>query len=303
MDKHRRRTSCTMIYRNPIIKHENLVTSDENFDAGEGEDADFHLVAYHKGVILESNIKTGTHRLRNPAIRQMLDLPHITKYVGMCYIPATLDLKFVGLRYDTGGLLVYSVVTVDTNITWKRLNSSFMHGFPCLWPATKVIGTIFYCIRKGFDDDHEIDCLDLEIDKIISTVKIPHNFFSDWADVCPVVWNSKLSLASIEQGQLHVWVLENYSKHKWADSKFIISLTFLKFIGNMSSKDIMPCMMIGNKLWSWFSRDHCYRTFFSFDVESQKVRFIRSRTRIKIPYLYRPSLCSFKGMRPYGGNA
>ncbi|CAI9763613.1 unnamed protein product [Fraxinus pennsylvanica] len=250
MDKHRHQTSSTMIYRNPIMMVDNL------------EDPDFQLVAYEMGVMFERNNKNGTQRLRKPAIRQILDLPRTPKYEGMWYIRATNVLKLVGLHHHSvvgyGSWIDYSVVTVDSYLTRRDLSCSI--GFQCLRPLPPtVIGTMFYGIRLGFEGYHEIDCLDLEIDKIINTVKIPHDFFLDWSDVCPLVWNWKLSLARIEQEQLHVWVLEDYSKHKWADGKIIIPLTFLN--GNMSSKDVMPCEMIGRKLLSWVIRDHCYRTF------------------------------------------
>ncbi|CAI9784455.1 unnamed protein product [Fraxinus pennsylvanica] len=285
IDMHMYRAPCTVEYRS-------------------SNDTEFTFVRYRQGLVLERKNSTKAYRLRNPATKQILDLPRPRDqsgiYTNMCYIPTTNDLKVVYIHYskDEGNrkVLVYTVFRVGNCLTWKRLDSPSSCNHRIVWPTTKVLGTVFYSIKLGLMGDYDIDCLDLENDRITNTIKVPQDFFSEWRNIWLVDCEGKLSLARVEQKHLNIWVLENYKLHKWADSKINVPLTFMKDYPSMSSENIAPYSVQGNRVWMYHAKhDH---QIFVFDIESRKVMFKTSASNRKVLYTNKSSLLHVKGMRP-----
>lgn len=269
--------------------------------------ANFTFSTYWQGLVLERNNSTNAYRLRNPATRQILDLPCPPShqniiYINIFFIPKTSDLKLLNISclQEEGDIHTkrYNILSIN-DLTWKYVDSTSCD--PTKFQVRKLHAeTKFYLFKLGLVGDSYFDCLDLENDRITRDIKIPRKLFLDWKNVHALNWkDGKLALACIDQKQqLNLWILEDDKKNKWAETKITISLTFLKDYPSMSSQNIIPWTVKENQIW-WYHVTHDSQDIFVFDIESREVDFQTSpTTKKKILYIDKPSLTYIKGMHP-----
>ncbi|KAI3456392.1 hypothetical protein Pfo_013055 [Paulownia fortunei] len=275
-------------------------TTSENLSASPEEQK---YVTCCRGLVLERQFGE-KYRLRNPSTRKILDLPEPSEdvmcSVRMCYIPSTSELKLVYPYSKQGNVSGgCKILTVGTDATWRTLDLHFSCKLRNDRVETKILEEVYYIIRlpKSVGTcDPKIVCLELEKEQF-SRIKIPHNFFLDWTRVGPVDWEGKLSLASVQQEELHVWVLENHREQKWAEKEIVIPLTFMK--NNPARQHIIPCAFQDNGLLI----SSAHEELLLIDVLSGKiVDRIGAPEGEKFLYYNEPSLLHLKGMKPESEN-
>ncbi|KAF3632561.1 hypothetical protein FXO38_26106 [Capsicum annuum] len=81
--------------------------------------------------------------------------------------------------------------------------------------------SLAYQDDDDIDVDTEVDILDMENDGYIGHTTFPKGFLTT---VNLLDWNGHLSFAEIVKDELHVLVLQDYKRLKWAQTKQIIRL-------------------------------------------------------------------------------
>lgn len=267
----------------------------------DGVEETFTYVSTCEGLLLERSISSDKYRIRNPAIKQILDLPDPHKnsmlmfnYYNFCANTYRVLSIYQGNEENKNSNCEV-LDLVGSDLSWRPLNISIFHDFVRTKEkfSVLVIGDILHCIRiPTFESSNsEIICLDLENEEVCSSVNVPQSFFSVWWDVKFLYWDGKPSLARLMEEQLIVWVLEDYKMQKWADSKIVISLPFLKENANM--KGLRPWQALEGKLCFHLKNDDAY-FYHSESKLLQKLPEEMSYNRVP----NRATLVTLEGMRP-----
>ncbi|KAL6513750.1 hypothetical protein OROHE_019610 [Orobanche hederae] len=277
----------------------------------EDQDTEYSAVITVRGVTLEtrnSNYKRRPppppqQRLRNHATREILNLPSAPPEGGrkgncttMSYILQTNELKVVYIdsmiQGNGNNVLIYNILSLGTDSSkWKRFDSSFLcNRRNVVRRTSRLGGTVFYNMRFT-NQLLYIECLDLE-NETITSIEVPrHSFYDSEHIITHINWNGKLALASVEQEELNVRVLEDHMNREWVEISISIpSRPFVDFLSpDISIKDVLPCSVHDN-LIHWTKRTSC--RLFSFDTRSKKFEWVvSSSTQREDPlFLYVPSL-------------
>lgn len=188
------------------------------------------------GLFLEKSKLSGKYRIKNPATNQiLLVLPnprHKSLLMGFSFRTSTSTYMVISI-YDgkhegkKGGCEVL-IIGSGIKLSWRPLE---IPKFANLYRKQEMMSTIFideiyHCARFHEDGSGEIVSFDLNKEDF-TCLKVSENFLPDWRKVRIIGWNKKPAVYSVVQHELHVWVLEDYKKQKWADRKIIVPLTFL----------------------------------------------------------------------------
>lgn len=267
----------------------------------DGVEETFAYVYTCDGLLLERSISSHKYRIRNPAIKQILDLPdpHKNSMLMVNYYNYCADTYRVLSIYQGNEESKNSncevLDLVGSDLSWRPLNISIFHDFVRIKEnfSFLVIGDILHCIRlAGFGSSNsEIICLNLENEEVCSSVNVPRSFFSVWWDVKFLYWDGKPSLVRLMEEQLIVWVLEDYKIQKWADSKIVISLPFLQENANM--KGLRPWLALEGKVYFHLTNVDAY-FYHSESKLLQKLPEEMSYNRVA----NQATLVTLEGMRP-----
>ncbi|KAG8385692.1 hypothetical protein BUALT_Bualt03G0071500 [Buddleja alternifolia] len=256
------------------------------------------------GLILNKNLNTQKIFIWNPATRGVLELPdpHHDDYYGFTfsYIPATKNYRIVSVYEDKeSGRECCEVLTPGHSETWRRL--TFPENVNLNWhkkdKRVTVIssGGTIHCILTDATFE-EIVSLDIETERFVVN-SVPKSLFEDWTRVCALNWDGKLAFADIIEENLEVMELEDYRKQRWCLKKRVIHLPFMTNIDGDKRSNLLPLFAKEGDIWFCLKGEKV----FSYKTETGE------RTDIKLSQgfsirnnfiPYKPSLVSFKGMKP-----
>ncbi|KAL3519568.1 hypothetical protein ACH5RR_017717 [Cinchona calisaya] len=170
---------------------------DETNAAGDVEEVLWLSVI--NGLVLEKTALTKKYRLRNPATKEILDLPNprdTVYYIKMFYLPKTNNYKLVyvcgkeGTRRGKKGTRKggCEVMTLGTDCTRRRLDipSLYNLGSKRAWLNLVVTDDLFF-ITKFYDPGFgvfKVVCIDMGSEQFVN-FRIPQILFSSWKNVQP----------------------------------------------------------------------------------------------------------------------
>lgn len=263
-------------------------------------DQTFEILYHFDGLLVELGCSSQELRIRNPATRRILDLPYPNQepsQLFISYLPCTGSYKVVSV-YDgelEGQKSGCEVLDIGSgNLLWKPLEIFNYHEQDRMQEKIEVrmVGGIFHFTRFVEDGLGEFEIVSMDLDnEVFTCCKVPKRLLSNCQRL--MSWNQNLSLASIVDEELHVWVLEDYKKQKWADRKIVIPLPFLKKDPNMK-ECLDPCSVEGGIVWFCVN----YVKLVGYDFKSLKVAdVICAPEGEKLVCAYHPSLVTLKGMQ------
>lgn len=270
-----------------------IYKEDTDFCGAKGET--WRYLANNHGLLLEKEEMTDTHRIRNPATKQILQLPSppggMVAAMHIIYLPTFDKYKVAYIYYNEAKEFGFcGVLTLGTDLNWRSIDiprSSKFQGCDKKGTSTKRIADVLFLARYGFS---EVVCIEMQTE-CITTVEIPPAFFSDWEDIRAFRWNDKFSLARVERERLNIWVLENYKKQKWAERKEVISLEFMRKFPDM--RKLRYHELKNNWLWIFAADDNQI----AYHVRAERVELYPPLPGKTFSYSYVPSLVHIQGMQ------
>nr|GMD47710.1 putative F-box protein At3g52320 [Ipomoea batatas] len=194
---------------------------------------EFWCIDTQKGLVLEKDrgrTDLGERlRIRNPATRQAVYLPVVAgnwTVAGMFFVGKSC-CKVISFSQAGNSVMEgrFRAITVGVDATWRPLNKRprRIYGMRINYRCPKIyalsIGNVFHVV-----------IIDTEPKKILSvdsknerckSGEIPETLFSDWSNVMPREWNSKLCLYSQDgENNMNIWVLQN--DEEWAKTTIVL---------------------------------------------------------------------------------
>lgn len=261
-----------------------------------GDEEPFSTQDYLEGMILEKSNSLGKYRIRNPTTKYTLELPDPQGQRGlmrMFYLPNTDNYKLVYFHYKEGAKDGgCQVLTFETDLAWRTLDCASLYnlGDNGERSYTRAIRDVVFVIRF-FDaglGSSQIVCLEMETEDFVHA-NIPQELPTNLKDVKILNWEQKFSLANLVEGELQVWVLEDYKSEKWSKRKIVIPLTlFGKNPPTLGTHSL--CSYFNGCLW--FFR---HESLVSYHIES-KFEFSQSAPPGKrLSYAFSPTPVNLLG--------
>ncbi|KAL8144647.1 hypothetical protein AgCh_003008 [Apium graveolens] len=186
-----------------------------------------------------------TYRIRNPTTKRILNLPrphngviykHIFQYPSTSsYYVVSVFFHHVWKRYtlaliDLGGHSNDLCLNAD-DLSWRIVKIPVFdmlsrqgryHFSYCI--SSEGILHILTSPMVGLNNP-KIMCVDL-VKQTCEILKVPQNLYFNYKELKIQSWINKPAVVFVREEKLIIWVLEDYKKQKWADTK-VISLPFL----------------------------------------------------------------------------
>nr|GMD22998.1 putative F-box protein At3g52320 [Ipomoea batatas] len=248
---------------------------------------EFWCIDTQKGLVLEKDrgrTDLGERlRIRNPATRQAVYLPVVAgnwTVAGMFFVGKSC-CKVISFSQAGNSVMEgrFRAITVGVNAKWRPLNNNksssspnYSVGIPTFlrrprriygmrinYRCPKIyalsIGHVFYVV-----------IMDTEPKKILSvdsknesckSGEIPETLFSNWSNVMPREWNSKLCLYSQDaENNINIWVLQN--EDEWAKTSIVVDypvpFPFIAEDAKLKGMEAMPQEAIDNRPY-WKEED------------------------------------------------
>ncbi|PQQ15326.1 F-box protein [Prunus yedoensis var. nudiflora] len=258
------------------------------------------------GLVLEKHSSSQACRIRNPATHQVLYLPDA--HVGVNLMVSTFnsstgEVKLV-TSYRENNEVGFEVLTVGKDENWRPLKhpnqglSNKQAKIRQFLLADKADARVCYCaetLTDGEDMYLEVHCLDLWSETFM-TATLPGGVFSDLSKARVISWNQSIAVVDIIDEALHALVLEDFKEQKWSRYKNIVPVKFLKQTQFPEGESIVPSSVDSDELRFIYNNG---QIVLMYDMKTHKVKsFIRRRFDGEGWGNHRPSLMSFKGMRP-----
>lgn len=244
-----------------------------------------------QGLHLQQTINNASspnlrYRIQCPTLLQSLAIPNPQNpslCIALEFVPSNQPaVKLVSVHDDEQNQysLGYEVLTLaigsdQTTYCWRaikvpppNLSNNERDG-----RKRKSIEVLFrmgvaYCISyiemEDDDLDIEVDVLDMVNESYIGHTTLPRGFFSKLSSTNLSDWNGRLSFAELVKDELHVLVLDDHMKLKWAEKKRIIKLTFLK----PDNKELMTFITCADKSMLFFVRQD-KKSFSTYDINTR----------------------------------
>nr|GMD44320.1 putative F-box protein At1g50870 [Ipomoea batatas] len=214
--------------------------------------AEFWCIDTQKGLVLEKDrgrIEVGERlRIRNPATRQAVYLPVVPgnwTVAGMFFVGKSC-CKVICFSQAGNSVMEgrFRAITVGVDATWRPLNNNkssssslnYSIGIPSFCrPHRRIywMGINYRCPKiyaLSIGNVFHVVLMDSEPKKILSvdskterckSVEIPETLFSDWSNVMPREWDSKLCLYGQDgENNINIWVLQN--DEEWAKTSIVV---------------------------------------------------------------------------------
>ncbi|PHT29086.1 hypothetical protein CQW23_31315 [Capsicum baccatum] len=114
-------------------------------------------------------------------------------------------------------------------------------------------------------DDIQVDVVDIDNETYIGRTTFPRvSFFPELAMLHLLDWNGRLSFSQLLKDELHVLVLDDHTKLKWAERKRIIKLNFLKSSPYHKEELITfhACDNMSTLIFIWQHKDNQFFCFY-----------------------------------------
>nr|GLL38182.1 uncharacterized protein LOC109170984 [Ipomoea trifida] len=186
----------------------------------------FCCIDTQKGLVLEQDRSielAERFRIRNPATRQVVYLPVLGGTYWMLarmFFVGKSCCKVISFWQDGNSVLEgrFRAITVGADAAWRPLNNSqdLLHQISIPFRRPKIyalsIENVFHVVTMD-TEPKKILLVDAEDERFKST-EIPETLFSDWSNVMPREWNSKLCLYNQDGNgkNINIWVLQNRLK-------------------------------------------------------------------------------------------
>nr|GMD48983.1 putative F-box protein At3g52320 [Ipomoea batatas] len=213
--------------------------------------AEFWCIDTQKGLVLEKDrgrIEVGERlRIRNPATRQAVYLPVVAgnwTVAGMFFVGKSC-CKVICFSQAGNSVMEgrFRAITVGVDATWRPLNNdksssslNYSIGIPSFCrPHRRIywMGINYRCPKiyaLSIGNVFHVVLMDSEPKKILSvdsnnerckSREIPETLFSDWSNVVPREWDSKLCLYGQDgENNINIWVLQN--DEEWAKTSIVV---------------------------------------------------------------------------------
>nr|GMD48987.1 putative F-box protein At3g52320 [Ipomoea batatas] len=212
---------------------------------------EFWCIDTQKGLVLEKDrgrTDLGERlRIRNPATRQAVYLPVVAgnwTVAGMFFVGKSC-CKVISFSQAGNSVMEgrFRAITVGVNAKWRPLNNNksssspnYSVGIPTFlrrprriygmrinYRCPKIyalsIGHVFYVVIMD-TEPKKILSVDSKNERCKSG-EIPETLFSNWSNVMPREWNSKLCLYSQDaENNINIWVLQN--EDEWAKTSIVV---------------------------------------------------------------------------------
>ncbi|KAM3376746.1 hypothetical protein P3S68_009159 [Capsicum galapagoense] len=189
-------------------------------------------------------------------------IPHIQQFeipspptpylcIGMDFVPSIQAVKLLSVvvvvhQHDHSLIKLFMLGVMEILIIVGKVLTCLINvpkiargrKFRFFWGEGRSVA---YCISQDDDDidvDTEVDILDMENDGYIGHTTFPKGFSTT---VNLLDWNGHLSFAEIVKDELHVLVLQDYKRLKWAQTKQIIRL-MPSFLQRIDVTDTAVCV-------------------------------------------------------------
>lgn len=188
------------------------------------------------------------YRIYNALLFQYIEIPCPQKpslCIALDFVFSVQAVKLLSVHEDHHQSLGYEILSVGfagNTYRWRPVEVQNINE--CRNRKRDRIqvffgkGSVAYCI--SWDNvDIGVDVFDMENESYIGHTNFPKgNFFPKLSTTNLLDWNGQLSFAEIVKDELHVLVLEDHKKLKWAETKRIIrQLPF----DNINYKDTVVC--------------------------------------------------------------
>lgn len=255
------------------------------------------------GLLLERTDSFRKYRVRNPATKQVLDLPdpheiylHMmpmylsnSKKYKLAYFYSNSAKKFGGCK----------ILTMEKVLKWRTLEvpnslrnmDSVNLGRNC----TVAVGDMIFVYNRAIS---EIACIDMESERF-SSIKIPQlqDFISDSENIRLQRWNNQLSVTKLEHTnsgwKLSAWIMEDFKKQKWAEKLIVVPLNFMVQYPNTMDRDIL----LQSVHMDWLSLVVQKKHRVVYHVKSNRVSVTSAPAGHGYSIYYFPSLMHFDGMK------
>nr|GMD44321.1 putative F-box protein At3g52320 [Ipomoea batatas] len=248
---------------------------------------EFWCIDTQKGLVLEKDrgrTELGERlRIRNPATRQAVYLPVVAgnwTVAGMFFVGKSC-CKVICFSQAGNSVMEgrFRAITVGVNAKWRPLNNNksssspnYSVGIPTfLRRPRRIYGMrINYRCPKiyalSIGNVFHVVIMDTEPKKILSvdsknesckSGEIPETLFSDWGNVRPREWDSKLCLYSQDgENNINIWVLQN--DEEWAKTSIVVDypvpFPFIAEDAKLKGMEAMPQEAIDNRPY-WKEED------------------------------------------------
>ncbi|XP_052180944.1 putative F-box protein At3g52320 [Diospyros lotus] len=272
---------------------------EENPGIGGGTKEAFSIWNTCHGLLLERSNLTKKFRIRNPATRQVLDLPDHRPWMiimELYFVPSACDYRVASIYSDVerDGYVFCEVLSLGSkDKDWRLLEVGPLRDLIKRGQKGWILSMngVIYFIATGEDGfwDSGMLCLDM-VNEAFTRVNVPRRLFPSWKMVKFFDWDHKPSVASIVEDRLIIWVLEDVRNQIWAKNKIVVPMNFMK--ENPAMKNFKPFAACDGNLWlyGWNHRMICY------DIAFQTIRDLSS-LRKKCLYVYKQTLVTLQGMR------
>ncbi|KAL3519567.1 hypothetical protein ACH5RR_017716 [Cinchona calisaya] len=249
-----------------------LIYAYKNETNAAGDEEEVSWLSSINGLVLEKAELTKKSRLRNPATKEILDLPNPcnTFYdMRMVYLPKPNNYKLIYIFGKNGTINGgCEVMTLGTDLTWRALDIPSLYdlGGVKVRSHNAITDDLFFITKfcdPGFGVS-EIVCIDMGSEQFVN-ICIPQDLFSSWKNVRHFMWDKKLCLADKVEQELHCYILEDYKKEQWAQKKIVIHLSFLNAYPEF--RHTFPYKL--NNSWLWFVQRDTHHI--AYNIESKKV--------------------------------
>ncbi|KAK1377949.1 hypothetical protein POM88_024693 [Heracleum sosnowskyi] len=203
---------------------------------------------------------TDIYRIRNPTTKRILDLPRPREKVFSMSVflhSSTSSFYVISLNRDEELIVKLEVIDLggqsndpcpEIDLSWRNLNipgfDKAINDGPEKYYRTSFISEdgILFMFPIGSSNPATILCVDL-VQEVCTIVNAPEGISCGLSGVRIQLWRGKLTIASVSEEKLNVWVLEDYKKHKWSDK--VIPLPFLN--QNPHMKNLIPELHQGDE--------------------------------------------------------
>ncbi|KAJ4703185.1 F-box protein [Melia azedarach] len=207
-----------------------------NFDTDKGEDTFRVLFEDDHGLLLLKKKVNKSYHIRNPATRQILDLPSPSfksflmfmfqdQYTGLYKVFSFNYHYRENIRSE-----VCEILTAGIDDRWRPLEASeHLQDFGVTAERFLLIRTYGAIHMVKIREQKLIKAVSINLKNERAAVvnTLPQGFFSDSDKLSPFNWEGKLAFFTIVNMELHVLVLEDYMKQRFGERKIVIPLTFM----------------------------------------------------------------------------
>lgn len=257
---------------------------------------------------------TRVYYIESEQLREELPIPNprchslciALEFVTIKSNPCGGFIKLISVHQDGRNNFGYEVLSIDFGGTQKN---------PCRWRAIDKVPPseggkrrklsrwqaieeapppniqllfrmgVAYCIwfvKTDGDDDIHVDVVDMVNETYIGHTTFPRSTFLSKLTMSTthiLDWNGRLSFAQLLNDQLHVLVLDDHTKLKWAETKRVIKLHFLKSYHKDDLITFHACADKSTLLFLWQrhndtdtdSRSFCYYDIYTGEFSTRKV--------------------------------